>query len=312
MKKLFATLAALAMILSMASCGGDGEENTSTTSSGSTPVSSTTTPSQPTSIPPVSVPDPVDEPDNLALEGTPFDHNEGLKNGDEGWYDYYERTSVTETLAGNVFDGNTSTGWQPVGTDGDEATSVTYNNDAEEGWFEETTETTAEDGTVTTTTVKKYNLHEGSEAIPENWYFTSDEKTEIREEAVYEDGKVYVGVKFDEAITADCIVLKWESATIPYTYEEGGFYLEYTADGETWEKLECTVERGESDGTNTAETATFEAIEAVGFRVVSVHCTSKWGTKLWEMEIYGPEEAEGTESETGSGTEDASEATDAE
>ncbi len=290
MKKVLAFLSVLTLTLSMASCGGE-EGNTSSVTSTGGPASSVITPTSNVSIPVIELPSAPDEPDNLAAEGTAFDHNEGLKNGDEGWYDYYERATASESLATNITDGNATTGWQPMGTDGDEATPVTYNNDAEEGFFEEDVE-----GTVT----KKYNLHEGSEAIPEGWYFANDEKTEIRRYATYEDGKVFAGVKFEEAVKADCLVLSWEYASRAVAYEDGGFYLEYTTDGEKWEKLEATIAREDVEGATTTDTATFEAVEAKGFRVVALKCINKWGTKLWEFELYAPEAETEESTETSS------------
>lgn len=308
MKKLLATLTALTMLLAMASCGGDGDNTSSETSSApasSQPTSSAVTP--PVSVPPVSVPEEV-VVENLALDGTPFDHNEGLKNGDEGWYDYYERATATDSLAGNAFDGSTATGWQPMGTDGDEETLVTNEADREEGFYTVYKNAEGEEvaeGTEGATATTYFNALEDTE-LPENWYWTGDDHKAIREQATYEDGKVYAGVTFEEAVKADCIVLLWEAGSVAETYENGGFYLEYTADGETWEKLDVTVERGESDGTSIADTATFEAVEATGYRVVSLKCTNKWGSKLWEMEIYAPEEAEegGEATESDASTED--------
>lgn len=310
MKKLLAMLTALTMVLAMASCGGDEGGTSSEVSSApasSQPTSSVITP--PVSVPPVSVP-PTVEVANLALDGTPFDHNEGLKNGDEGWYDYYERATATESLAGNAFDGSTATGWQPVGTDGDDETPVTNDAEREEGFYtiyKDAEGTEVEEGTEGATATTYFNALEGTE-LPENWYWTGDDHIAIREQATYEDGKVYAGVTFEEAVKADCVVLMWEAGSVAETYENGGFYLEYTADGETWEKLDITVERGESDGTSIADTATFEAVEATGYRVVVLKCTNKWGTKLWEMELYAPEETEegGEATESDASAEDTS------
>ena len=279
MKKLLALMTALTLVLALASCGDDKPAEIS-----SVPVASAASVAPVASIAPVPTPEPVPEgPANLALEGTAFDMNEGLTADDNGFIPYYDENNG---VAGNAFDANVSTGWQPKGTSDADATPVTYNNDADEGFFEETS--VAEDGTESV--VKKYNLHEGSENLPENWYFTGEEKTEIREKAVYESGKVFVGVRFDEAVTSDCIVIKWEDGSVAETYEDGGYYLEYTADGEKWEKLDVTVERGEDNGVSIDDTAAFEKVEAKGFRLITVACVNKWGTKVYEMEVYAAEE----------------------
>ena len=282
MKKLLALVSVFALMLTLASCGEEPAE----TSSAAPTTAPTTAPVA--TIEPIATPTPAPAgPANLALEATAFDMNEGLKNGDDGWYDYYDRESASESLANLINDGDlASNGWQPIGTDGDDATPVTYNNDKKEGFFEETT--TADDGTEKVT--KKYNLHEGSEKIPENWYFSNDEKTEIREQAVYEKGKVFAGVRFAEAVKTDCVVLTWENNSRPLAYEDGGFYLEYTADGEKWQKLEAAIAREDVEGVNTTDTAEFEALEVTGIRVVSLHCTNKWGTKLYELQVFEAEE----------------------
>ena len=291
MKKLFAIILAAVMLAAFASCGGP--EETESKAESQADVVSIDTPSvasvEVISIPSVpSVPD-VPEIKNLALDGTPFDMNTGKSSGDEGYVPYYTGNDRAEY----AFDGNLADpGWQPKGTDDEAGIPVITDETLDAGLIE----VQQDNGEF----IQQFNNLEGA-VLPEDWYM-SDDGTELRRVAVNEDGTAYVGVKFDEAVKADTVVLVWENGSVAETYENGGFYLQYTTDGETWEKLEATVERGEDNGTYIADTATFEAIEVTGIRVMSVRCTNKWNSKLYEMQIFAPEEAEEAEGENADDT----------
>lgn len=122
------------------------------------------------------------------------------------------------------------------------------------------------------------------------------DKTDDGVKMSYEDGQAWIGVSFEEAVAADVIVLKWETGSVTAPFADGGYKIEYTTDGETWQVIEgAEVVRDDTAIAETSvDTITFETIEATGFRAVILNGTStKYAPKLWEFELYAPEEAEG-------------------
>lgn len=252
MKKLIAITSALAMMLVLASCGGD----TTDASSEATSTTPSTTPSTTISIPTPSEPPAPVESNNLALrEGaTWIDMNTGKTAGDEGYLGYYDGVKDLSY----AFDANVADGWQVAAS------------------YEE----------------KPYV--EGDE-IPEGWY-QSD--ATIYKMQSFEDGALWMGVSFEEAVTVDSLVIKFEHNAGVYSVEEGGYRIETTVDGETWATLEgATIERVDDTAANLiTDTVSIEATEIKGVRVVIIKGTTKYAPKVCEFEIYAPEEAEGTES----------------
>ena len=114
----------------------------------------------------------------------------------------------------------------------------------------------------------------------------------------YEDGQVWLGVSFEEAVAADVAVIQWETGSVTAALADGGYRVEYTNDGETWQAVNGAEAVREETTVGTTEisidTVTFEAVDATGFRVVILKGTSnKWAPKIWEFELYAPEETEG-------------------
>lgn len=267
MKKTLAILAALTMLMAMASCGGDPDTTSSAGTSSTTSVSSapvsTETSSQVISIESVEIPEEVDN--NLAhLEGATYvDMNTGKTAEDEDYIAYYQNADAAVTLE-SAFDGNNTTGWQTTENFGDAVTEEDVN--------------ASEDP----------SLYWQSALDTTQWFL----------KPTYEDGTMWLGVTFEEAVTANLIVIDWENGSAAHTVEEGGYYLQYTEDGTEWKNLEVTVTRDtETLEGHYYDNAEFEAVEATGFRCVILKTTSKYAPKVWEMEIYAPEE-EATEEST--------------
>lgn len=271
MKKILAVLAALSMLMAMASCGGDKDTTSSTNTSSTNSVSSTASvsssdaSSQVVSVESIVIPDVVDT--NLAhAEGATYvDMNTGKTAEDEGYIAYYNATVTLE----HAFDGNNTTGWQTVENYGGDEAAVTE---------------------------EEVNASEDPSLY---WHSTLDTNKWFLK-PTYEDETMWLGVTFEEAVAANLIKIDWESGSVPPTVEEGGYYFQYTEDGTEWKDLEVTVTRDTETLENHAyDTAEFETVEAKGFRCVVLKASTKFAPKVWEMEIYAPEEAadEGTTAE---------------
>ncbi len=116
------------------------------------------------------------------------------------------------------------------------------------------------------------------------WYEAGDGL--MHRKTAYEDGEIWVGVLFDEAVTANCVALYWEEGSMPETYESGGFYLQYTTDGNTWRNLtDCYMESMNESGMRL-DVAAFTDMEVKGMRVVVLKGSTKYAPKLQEMEMY--------------------------
>lgn len=269
MKKIIAITSAIAMMLALASCGGG------TTDVSSEAVSSTGTPSTPSTTisiptPSESTPPPVVEDNNLAHgdNATFIDMNTGKATDAEDYLAYYGGTHTLEL----AFDGSATTGWQV------EAPAENLGKFVAEG--EEPP-------------VDEEYLTE----IPEGAYLAEGDGN-VYKQQVYEDGALWIGVTFEEAVTVDMLVFLFEHNAGVYAIEDGGYRIEYTTDGETWAALEgATVERVDDATANEiTDTVTLEATELMGVRIVIMKGTTKYAPKVYEIEIYAPEEAEGTES----------------
>ncbi len=124
------------------------------------------------------------------------------------------------------------------------------------------------------------------------------EKSDDGVKVSYEDGQVWIGVSFEEAVAADVAIINWETGSVTDPLADGGYRIEYTTDGETWQAVSGAEAVREDTTVGTTEisvdTVTFEAVEATGFRVVIIKGTStKYAPKVWDIELYAPEEAEG-------------------
>ena len=250
MKKLIALISALSLVLVLASCGDEKPAETSPAAPTPAPASSV----EPTVVPtiePTPTPEPVED-NNLAHaeDATCIDMNTGKADGDEGYLAYYNATDTVDI----AFDANVSTGWQLA-------------ENLEQGEAEQ------------------------AESDPDHYYVAADNL--CYKKTAFEDGTLWLGVTFAEAKTINNVKLFWESGSAAKKAEDDGYYLQFTADGEKWEKLDATVTRDEE--TRVAENiyvddAVFDAKEVKGVRVVVLEGTTKYAPKVWEMEIYAPEE----------------------
>ena len=267
MKKIIAIMSALAMMLALASCGGDTAGASSGSASGTGTPSATPSVNVSSSAPEVSQPPVVEENDNLALsdKATWIDMNTGKTKEDADYLAYYGDAHIVDL----AFNGSYSDGWQ-IKTG--EATLGEYT--------------------------------EGETEVPEGAYVASDGK--IYNQEKFEDGKLWMGVSFSEAVAIDTVVVVWEAGSMPLAYEDGSYRYEYTTDGTTWVVFEnATVTRDDGtayplDGSGNiaayGDTVTFEAIEVTGVRVVVIKGSTKYAPKVLEMEILAPEETEEVES----------------
>ena len=264
MKKLLAILLAAAMLAAFASCdtepgetGSESEEDVSIASIEQVSVDIT-----PVSIPSIpSVPDVV-ESKNLALKGTLVDMNTGLAEGDEGYVGYYNDGGLLFTLE-RAADGDMTTGWQ-VATDEGESVSR--------------------------------DVHDADpDAYPDDLWYDAPLDDDYHKRQTFEDGKVWVGVEFEEATAVDTIAINLESGSLPFTVEQGGYYIQYKDAEGKWNTIEATPVREENASYTdcVTDTVTFEeAIEVCGVRLVLVKCETKYAPKVWEIEVYGPEAEE--------------------
>ena len=207
----------------------------------------------------IFIPPVEDEPENIALGDnvTYIDMNTGKTAEDEDYLAYYP------------------------GDTGDHTPDLSFNGSISDGWQLKSDE------------VRDENYTDGDD-IPDGWYVATGDGG-LYKQLTYNDGDVWVGLVFDEAVTVETILLKWESGSVPYSFGEGGYRIEYTTDGETWQDLEG-AEVTRDDGTVYAstycDTVTVEPTEITGLRVVVVKCTTKYSPKLWEFEVYAAEEEE--------------------
>ncbi len=257
MKKTLCILAAMSLLLTMASCGGDAG-TTSSAGTSSSPassvasVSSETVSSEIVSIESVVIPE-VKETNLIKTEeGLTFvDMNTGKAEGDEGYIPYYSAEVTTEA----AFDGNNAVGWQ-----------------TEENYGDPLTEADAA-------------------ADPDLYYQSALDTTQWFLKPTYQDKSMWVGVLFEEAVTASLIKIDWESGAAAPTVEDKGYYVQYTEDGTEWKDLEVTAVRdSESLEGHLLDALTFENLEAKGFRVVILKTNSKYAPKVFEMEVHMPDE----------------------
>ncbi len=127
--------------------------------------------------------------------------------------------------------------------------------------------------------------------------YTNDDGATYYVAMTFEDG-IYVGLTWEEAVTANEFQFFWEFGSRPVASEEG-YVIEVTTDGENWEELEdaeITYIEVETPNLPEADVVTFEAMEIKGVRAVVYRSSTKYSPKLWELEVYGPEAEAETES----------------
>ena len=254
MKKLLALVSAFAMLLALASCGEEPAE-TSSAAPTTAPVSSVAPTVVPT-IEPIPTPEPVEDK-NLAHaeDATHVDMNTGKAEGDEGFIAYYDANTNVEY----AFDGDMTTGWQTCEDFGDALT-------------EEDVKAAAD-----------ASLYYQSVLDDAQWFL----------KPTYKDGTMWVGTTFAEAKTVNALTIYWESGSAAQKIEDGGYALQFTADGEKWEKLKATVTRDEESRVAEKlfiDTVSFDAKEVKGIRIVMLKASTKYAPKVFEFEIYAPEE----------------------
>jgi len=254
MKKCLAILSAVALTLALASCGDSTTDATSSAAPASSSAPVSVAPATPTPVP-TPTPEPTPDPNVAhADDATYVDMNTGLSEGDEGFLAYYDNSPSNGVDA--AFDANTATGWQLASNE-----------------------------------VKGEESQAESDA--ENYYLGTDGNCYQR--VKYDDKSVWLGVVYAEAKTVDTVVVKWEGGSAPKAFEDGGFYFQFTEDGEKWEKLDVTLTREEvpaGDSNDYTDTATFDAKDVKGIRVVIVKGNTKYAPKVWEFEVYAPEAAD--------------------
>ncbi len=126
----------------------------------------------------------------------------------------------------------------------------------------------------------------------------------------------YCGVTLTEAADIGSLVLQWESSAYTDTFEKGGYEIYYlTPETEDeWVEIEdCEVARVEGgEGTNlvTDTVVLAETVNAQGIKIVfkaGEITDHKYAPKLWELEIYAPEETEEEPAESGAEAESEAE-----
>lgn len=119
---------------------------------------------------------------------------------------------------------------------------------------------------------------------PDIWYEAGDGL--MHRKVTYNDGDVWVGVVYDEAVTMNCSALSWEVGSMPADYGEDGYYFQYTEDGKNWITLTGIYVDSMTEGDVRVDVAVFDDINVTGFRVVVVKGTTKYAPKLQEFEMY--------------------------
>ncbi len=140
------------------------------------------------------------------------------------------------------------------------------------------------DGDITTAWQKTGSINAG------------DGGTWVKDECYSEDAEIYVGIEWTDEQTIDTIVLKADPGNIADTYENGGYTVEYL-DGEEWVEVTNITDIRSSQPDLGIATITFDQINTTAVRVNMLKGVAggKNAPKIYEMNIYGPEQEEGTD-----------------
>ena len=96
----------------------------------------------------------------------------------------------------------------------------------------------------------------------------------------------YFGVMFDKAQTIDAVTIEWESGS---RATKGGYSIEYTTDGETWQALSnaCYRYEVETNGSNVKDEIDVTPVKVLGVRVMVRYLkNSKYAPKVYELCLW--------------------------